>query len=90
MLIDFQDNQKRSDYGASDSFYRKFLGSACLFSDSGLSKLYLYFFRWNNPASSFYGTDFSMDHTSLQYLQYNQFDLVKLDGNLVKSLLGVI
>ena len=32
--------------------------------------------------------DFSMGHTSLQYLQYNQFDLVKLDGNLVKSLLG--
>ena len=31
--------------------------------------------------------DFSMGHTSLQYLQYNQFDLVKLDGNLVKSLL---
>ena len=27
-------------------------------------------------------------NTSLQYLQYNQFDLVKLDGNLVKSLLG--
>ena len=32
--------------------------------------------------------DFSMGHTSLQYLQHNQFDLVKLDGNLVKSLLG--
>ncbi|MCR4954673.1 MAG: EAL domain-containing protein [Treponema sp.] len=32
--------------------------------------------------------DFSMGHTSLQYLQYNQFDMVKLDGNLVKSLLG--
>ncbi len=31
--------------------------------------------------------DFSMGHTSLQYLQHNQFDLVKLDGNLVKSLL---
>lgn len=31
--------------------------------------------------------DFSMGHTSLQYLQYNQFDLVKLDGNLVKSIL---
>ena len=28
-----------------------------------------------------------MGHTSLQYLQHNQFDLVKLDGNLVKSLL---
>ena len=32
--------------------------------------------------------DFSMGHTSLQYLQHNQFDLVKLDGNLVKSLLS--
>ena len=32
--------------------------------------------------------DFSMGHTSLQYLQYNQFDMVKLDGNLVRSLLG--
>lgn len=31
--------------------------------------------------------DFSMGHTSLQYLQHNQFDLVKLDGNLVKSVL---
>ncbi len=31
--------------------------------------------------------DFSMGHTSLQYLQHNQFDLVKLDGNLVKSIL---
>ena len=31
--------------------------------------------------------DFSMGHTSLQYLQYNRFDLVKLDGNLVKSIL---
>ena len=31
--------------------------------------------------------DFSMGHTSLQYLQYNAFDLVKLDGNLVRSLL---
>ena len=31
--------------------------------------------------------DFSMGHTSLQYLQHNQFDLVKLDGNLTKSLL---
>ena len=31
--------------------------------------------------------DFSMGHTSLQYLQHNQFDLVKLDGNLIKSLL---
>lgn len=31
--------------------------------------------------------DFSMGHTSLQYLQYNQFDLVKLDGNLVRSIL---
>ena len=31
--------------------------------------------------------DFSMGHTSLQYLQYNQFDMVKLDGNLVRSLL---
>ena len=32
--------------------------------------------------------DFSMGHTSLQYLQHNQFDLVKLDGNLVKSILN--
>ena len=32
--------------------------------------------------------DFSMGHTSLQYLQHNQFDLVKLDGNLVRSLLS--
>ena len=32
--------------------------------------------------------DFSMGHTSLQYLQHNQFDLVKLDGNLTKSILG--
>ena len=32
--------------------------------------------------------DFSMGHTSLQYLQHNQFDLVKLDGNLVKSILS--
>ena len=32
--------------------------------------------------------DFSMGHTSLQYLQHNQFDLVKLDGNLVKSVLS--
>lgn len=31
--------------------------------------------------------DFSMGHTSLQYLQHNPFDFVKLDGNLVKSLL---
>ena len=31
--------------------------------------------------------DFSMGHTSLQYLQYNQFDMVKLDGNLVRSIL---
>ena len=31
--------------------------------------------------------DFSMGHTSLQYLQHNQFDLVKLDGNLVRSVL---
>ncbi len=32
--------------------------------------------------------DFSMGHTSLQYLQHNPFDIVKLDGNLVKSILG--
>ena len=31
--------------------------------------------------------DFSMGHTSLQYLQHNQFDLVKLDGNLTRSIL---
>ena len=31
--------------------------------------------------------DFSMGHTSLQYLQHNPFDLVKLDGNLVRSML---
>ena len=28
-----------------------------------------------------------MGHTSLQYLQHNPFDLVKLDGNLVRSML---
>ncbi|MCR5165914.1 MAG: EAL domain-containing protein [Oscillospiraceae bacterium] len=32
--------------------------------------------------------DFSMGHTSLQYLQHNQFDLVKLDGNLIRSVLS--
>lgn len=32
--------------------------------------------------------DFSMSQTSLQYLQHNGFDMVKLDGNLVGSLLG--
>ena len=32
--------------------------------------------------------DFSMGHTSLQYLQHNQFDMVKLDGNLVRSILS--
>ena len=31
--------------------------------------------------------DFSMGHTSLQYLQHNPFDLVKLDGGLVKSVI---
>ena len=31
--------------------------------------------------------DFSMGHTSLQYLQYNKFDMVKLDGNLIRSIL---
>jgi len=31
--------------------------------------------------------DFSMGHTSLQYLQHNPFDLVKLDGGLVRSIL---
>ena len=31
--------------------------------------------------------DFSMGHTSLQYLQHNPFDLVKLDGGLVKSVM---
>ena len=31
--------------------------------------------------------DFSMGHTSIQYLQHNRFDLVKLDGSLVRSLL---
>ncbi len=31
--------------------------------------------------------DFSMGHTSLQYLQHNHFDLVKLDGNLTKSII---
>ena len=29
-----------------------------------------------------------MGHTSLQYLQHNQFDIVKLDGNLTKSLMS--
>jgi len=32
--------------------------------------------------------DFSMGHTSLQYLQNNQFDLVKIDGNLVKAMMS--
>lgn len=31
--------------------------------------------------------DFSMGHTSLQYLQNNPFDIVKIDGNLVKEML---
>nr|MCR4895814.1 EAL domain-containing protein [Lachnospiraceae bacterium] len=31
--------------------------------------------------------DFNMGHTSLQYLQYNQFDIVKLDGTLVGAIL---
>ncbi len=31
--------------------------------------------------------DFNMGHTSLQYLQYNQFDIVKLDGSLVGAIL---
>ncbi len=31
--------------------------------------------------------DFSMGHTSLHYLQHNQFDIVKLDGSLVRSLI---
>jgi Phosphotransferase system cellobiose-specific component IIC len=30
--------------------------------------------------------DFSMGHTSLKYLQENQFDIVKLDGELVKGM----
>lgn len=30
--------------------------------------------------------DFSMGFTSIKYLQSNQFDLLKLDGNLVKSM----
>lgn len=30
--------------------------------------------------------DFSMGHTSLKYLQINQFDCVKIDGSLIKSL----
>lgn len=30
--------------------------------------------------------DFGMGHTSLMYLQNNQFDMVKLDGSLVRSL----
>nr|MCR5419392.1 EAL domain-containing protein [Lachnospiraceae bacterium] len=43
--------------------------------------------RIRNYGYTFALDDFSMGHTSLQYLQHNQFDLVKLDGNLVKSLL---
>ena len=31
--------------------------------------------------------DFSMGHTSLQYLQHNHFDIVKLDGNLVRGMM---
>lgn len=32
--------------------------------------------------------DFSMGHTSLKYLQSNQFDMVKLDGALVRDMQG--
>lgn len=31
--------------------------------------------------------DFSMGHTSLKYLQVNQFDMVKLDGTLVQKIM---
>lgn len=31
--------------------------------------------------------DFSMGHTSIKYLQTNQFDVVKLDGEIVRSML---
>ncbi len=43
--------------------------------------------RIRNFGYTFALDDFSMGHTSLQYLQHNQFDIVKLDGNLVKSML---
>ncbi len=36
---------------------------------------------------SFALDDLSMGHISLQYLQHNRFDIVKLDGSLVRSLL---
>ncbi|MDL2217626.1 EAL domain-containing protein [Christensenellaceae bacterium OttesenSCG-928-M15] len=36
---------------------------------------------------SFAIDDFSMGHTSLQYLQSDQFDIVKLDGSLTKDVL---
>jgi EAL domain-containing protein (putative c-di-GMP-specific phosphodiesterase class I) len=32
--------------------------------------------------------DFSMGHTSLKYLQRNEFDMVKLDGSLVREING--
>ncbi|MBP5649189.1 MAG: PTS sugar transporter subunit IIC/EAL domain-containing protein [Clostridia bacterium] len=32
--------------------------------------------------------DFSMGQTSIQYLQYNLFDIIKLDGSLIKGLLS--
>lgn len=32
--------------------------------------------------------DFGMGHSSLMYLQNNQFDIVKLDGSLVKQLMS--
>lgn len=32
--------------------------------------------------------DFSMGHTSLKYLQTSQFDIVKLDGSIVKAMLN--
>ena len=32
--------------------------------------------------------DFGMGHSSLMYLQNNQFDMVKLDGSLVKQLMS--
>ncbi len=43
--------------------------------------------KMRNYGYTFALDDFSMGHTSLQYLQHNPFDLVKLDGGLVKSVI---
>lgn len=43
--------------------------------------------RLKTKGHSFLIDDFGMGHTSLIYLQSNYFDVVKLDGSLVKSIL---